>query len=431
MRPASPAPPAQLQRRRRIALIVVTAVVVGLAAVIAGSLLWRTGPEPPNGSGLLPWLPRGGLADDEALIDSAESLWRSGSAVDAATVVVPDGEIYVLWADRIGAGRVVIMEAVGTDGKPYVAQVSEQGDPPALGLDTVDLLPAEQPIALAVTYDGNLEIPGLTPGRGSSLIQLLPGPAEENSDLLGLWRYEPSFADNVLERLDPKPSGMTETFLQVDSSNPAGTPIVIATTVGASAGVSGTIAVHGGRLIPTDAPLALADDADWGPSGRIDGNEYSALVLAALKLELPEATGFVAASVNVDELELGVVASLVVLRQPDGVRRIACVVTDGALRDVVPDAVFVDPAEVDLAQVDALGGSCPVILDASRRLVAVAAARPGAGDVVIETTSGVLGGPAESVAVVLAEGLAPTGLVARLDGFDDPRASYPIPLEAP
>ena len=58
---------------------------------------------------------------------------------------------------------------------------------------------------------------------------------------------------------------MTETFLQIDESDPDGTPVVVATTVGANAGVGETIAVRGGQLIPIDARIALADDPAWGP----------------------------------------------------------------------------------------------------------------------------------------------------------------------
>ena len=320
------------------------------------------------------------------------------------------------------------MEALGADGQPYVAQASEHGDPAVLGLDAVDPLPDDDLAALAVTYDGNLDLDGLEPGRGSALIQLLPEPSE-TSDSIGLWEFESSFAGAGLELLDTKPSGMTETFLQVDKSDPAGTPIVVATTVGASAGIAETIAVHGDRLVPTTARIALADDPAWGPSGRIRGDEYSTLILVATKLELPEVIGFVAASVELDDFDLGLVASLVVMREPDGASRLACIVTDGFERDVVPDAVFVDPAEFDLDQVQVLGGSCPLILGDDRRVVAVAVAHPGAGEVVLEAGIRRLGEPAESIAVVLDEDPGPDGLVARLDGDDGPGSSYPIALE--
>jgi hypothetical protein len=222
---------------------------------------------------------------------------------------------------------------------------------------------------------------------------------------------------------------MTETFLQLDRFNPEGTSIVLASTVDARAGIAGTIAVHADRLVPTAAPIALADDPAWGPSGRIDGDEYNALLLAAVKLQVAEVTGFVAGRVEIEEFDLGLIASLVVVREPGGADRIACVVTDGFERDHVPDAVFVDPAEVELEQVRVLGGSCPIVFDTGPRLVAVALARPGAGEVVVEAGPDVLGGPAEAVAVVLDAGPAPPGLAARLDGADGTGSSYPIAVE--
>ena len=411
-------------------LVIGAVVVLVMLAVVIGSLFRDSGSDegPPEGSGLLQWSPRGALVEDTSLIDSAKALWRAGSDVEQATVVVPDGDIFVLWAGEIGAGRVVIMEALAADGSPYVAQATDQGDPGVLGLDAVDPLPDDDLVALAVTYDGNLDIDGLKPGRGSALIQLLPEPTE-TSDSIGLWKFETTFADSGLELLETRAGGMTETFLQLDKSDPAGTPIVVASTVGASAGIAETIAVHSDRLVPTPAGIALADDPAWGPSGRIVGDEYNSLILVATKLEVPEIAGFVAASVEIEDFDLGLVASLVVLREPDGASRLACVVTDGPEREVVPDAVFVDPAEFDLDDVRVLGGSCPMILGANRRVVAVGVARPDAGEVVLEAGTGYLGGPAESLAIVLDDGPAPVGLVARLDGGDGPGSSYPVALE--
>ena len=180
-----------LARRRRVVLVVAATLLLVVVAVMIGSAVQTTEPrpEPLPGGDLLPWAARGELADDPALVASAEALWRGATDVDDATVVAPAGEVYLLWADQIAAGRLVLMQAVGADGRPYVAQVSEQGDPAVLGLDTVQALPADTPIVLAVTYGGNLHIPGLEPGRGSAYIQLLTEPPE-SSDSTGLWYYE-------------------------------------------------------------------------------------------------------------------------------------------------------------------------------------------------------------------------------------------------
>ena len=416
-----------LARRRRVVLIG-GLVVVGLllAAGIIGSVVRSSDSGPPEGSGLLAWEPRGGMLSDHVLIDSAQALWRGATDVTGATVVPPEGEIYVLWADRIGAGRVVIMEAVGIDGKPYVVQASEQGEPAALGLDSVSELPVEQPIVLAVTYDGNLNIDGLEPGRGSALIQLLTEP-EETSGSTGLWKYEASFDGSDLELLETKPSGMTETFLQLDASDPAGTSIVVATTVDARAGVAGTLAVQGGRLLPRTARIALADDPSWGPSGRIDGKEYAALVLAAADLPVADATGFVAASEEVDVDGVPMLASLVVLQADDRPGWVACVLSDPGDEDTVADVVVTDPRAVVPAERAVLAGSCPVDIGGDTRVVAVAAGRPGAGPVRLQADGRTLAGPAEFVVVVLDEPAVSGSLVARLDGGEGAGSSFSLP----
>ena len=91
-----------LARRRRVVLIIGSVMVLVVVAVIIVSLVRGSGSDdgPTEDSGLLQWPPRGALAEDASLIDAAKALWRAGSDVDQAAVVVPNGEIFVLWADR-------------------------------------------------------------------------------------------------------------------------------------------------------------------------------------------------------------------------------------------------------------------------------------------------------------------------------------------
>lgn len=424
--PDSPA----LARRRRVVGVAVGLLLLLVVTVIIGSRLRTTDPQPTPGAGLLPWPPRGSLVDDQALIGSAESLWRAGTDFEGGPVATPGDQIYVLWADRIGAGRLVVLEAIGTDGQPYVAQISEEGDPAVLRLDAVEELPSADLVALAVTYDGNLHIDGLEPGRGSALIQLLPEPPEA-SDTTGLWRYNALADSSRLERLETKPSGMSETFLQVDASDPAGPPVVVATTVGASAGVAGTLAVRGSQLVPRDAMVALADDPDWGPSGRIDGSEYTALTLAVTDAGVAAARGFVAASEEIDVNGTAVLASLVVLRTEDRPGWIACVLSDPGSEDTIEDVVVTDPRPVVVGDNRVLAGSCPLYVDGGTRVVAAATARAGAGQVVLESDGLVVAGPAESLIVVLDEKAARGPVLASLDGDEGPGSSYSLPSWLP
>lgn len=412
-------------RRRRVVVVAICVVLVLVLAVIIGSMFRATDPEPSPGEGLLPWPPRGALATDQTLIDMAESLWRAGTDVEGNPVVIPGDEIYVLWADQIGAGRLVVLEAIGTDGNPYVAQASEQGDPAVLRLDRVEAIPSADLVALAVTYDGNLHIDGLEPGRDSALIQLLPEPPE-SSVVTGLWRYNALADSSTLERLETKPSGMTETFLQVDASNPAGTPVVVAATVGASAGVAGTMTIRGGELVPQDATVALVDDPEWGPSGRIDGSEYTALTLAVTDAGVAEARGFVAASDEIDVDGTTVLTSLVVLRAEDRPSWIACVISDPGPDDTIEDVVVTDPRSVVVGDHRVLAGSCPLFVAGETRVVAAAAARAGAGQVVLESDGLVVAGPAESLIAVLDEQAARGTVVASIDGGEGPGSSYSL-----
>lgn len=240
----------------------------------------RTGddpPTPPDDVGLLSWAARGELRGDDRLIGQATAVWRAGTLADGGSATVPGDTTYVLWAGRIGLGRVVLLEGLSADGTPLVAQVSEHDDPPALVLDVVEELPPVEPVALAVTYDGNLDMPGLGTGEGAALMQLLQAPVEQSHTL---WQ-QPDDPDDTLALLEFPSDGMSGTFLHLGSADDPGTRVVVAQAVGGNAGIAATIEVLPRHLLPRVPDVQLVDGPPWGPSGRIDGGELRDAMLAS------------------------------------------------------------------------------------------------------------------------------------------------------
>ena len=269
----------------------------GIVGLVAGGVIvarqsddelptGRDDPRPPAvAAGLLPWAPRGSLAGDADLIAAATAVWRGGAPLadlyrsDELTSVRPGPVVNVVWAGKIGVGQVVLLQSIDTAGDPAVAQIAEHGDPAVLTLDSVDLLPATLPPALAVTYDGNLNMPSLAPGIGAALLEMLPAPSDI-VPISGLWQQRLADQGGQLQLLDVDDGGMTDAFLQLGDPDPVGTPIVLANTTQGRAGILSTLEVRAGELVPETAQVGLRDVPDWGPSGRIQGSEYADLKLA-------------------------------------------------------------------------------------------------------------------------------------------------------
>jgi hypothetical protein len=125
--PADPVPAIRRRahrQRRNAALGVAVVLLLAAATLLAPSALGRftrpapvaTDPAPP-GSGLLEWPVSGPLAGDAKLVRDAAERWRRGS----------DGPTRLLWAGRVGADRVVVLQALDADGRPTVAEVAGRG----------------------------------------------------------------------------------------------------------------------------------------------------------------------------------------------------------------------------------------------------------------------------------------------------------------
>lgn len=166
---------AAARHRRRLLVtttVVVAAVVAGSTSAGAAALIRRAHqPRTPHVTGLLAWHPRGELAADASFVRQASAVWRRGHP-GLRTV-------YVLYAGRIGVGRLALLQALDQRGIGRVGLVADHDvafNKAVLGLDVDASLPVKPPSLLLVPYDGNLGLPGLQPGPGSRLLQVLVAP---------------------------------------------------------------------------------------------------------------------------------------------------------------------------------------------------------------------------------------------------------------
>jgi hypothetical protein len=232
-----------------VVLLVSTADVVGRAA---------TAPEPlPTAAhvrGLLDWPVRGDLARDHLLFDSAAALWRSSPGG-------PTGRVHLLWAGHVGVGRLVVLQARSAD-SGLVAVVADHDVSfrhPVLRLDaSAPMRSADLPF-LTIPYDGNLNIPGLQPGPGSRVVQLLTAPdvtrVEQRRvlDAQLLPGRRPPFT------VEPLAQGMSQPWLDLTGQRPA-TAVRVTRRGRRAPGVS---LLDEGLLPVTAAPVVVSAAGDW------------------------------------------------------------------------------------------------------------------------------------------------------------------------
>ncbi|MBM7787562.1 GNAT family N-acetyltransferase [Tenggerimyces flavus] len=259
-------------QRRRVGLVVVLGLVLLLAAPVAVSatLDWLDKPTAPEDARLLRWQPRGELTDDRGTVNEASDAWRAYQGQR------PGREIYVVWAGRIAAGRLVLLQSVGPDDVPYLAQVSERGEPAKWVVDRVEQLD-EQPLGIVVRYDGNLNMPMTQTGTGASLVQLLLAPPHALRHV-----GTPRLLRRTRERPNDQPSweplvvddrGMSKTWLHIDRLSPDGTVIAMVWPSSRGRDSVRTIAASPEALLTRQPTIQLADPT-WGPMTPFDELVY-------------------------------------------------------------------------------------------------------------------------------------------------------------
>ncbi len=417
--------------RRRFGLVITIGLVVLLAVPAALGQLLDLGPRPgpPDDHRLLPWAPRGDLVDDRDFLRDAERVWQEAAAVTDAGQL---DQVCPVWAGTIGSGRVAVLQAVAPDGLAYVAQVSERGRPAVLRLDLQERLPTTKSLALAVNYDGNVDVPLLRPARGAALLRLVVAPsvaaaarsagvaepAEPAGSAAGgagtgpsgevgagrrtsptaglraatarasLWRRVrefPSAADSDWDGLPVGASGLTETWLHLASRSPDGSVVLLARPNAGDEASVATLAARPDHLVLRRPQLRLVDPS-WGPLTPLDLPAYDDARAAQAVLGPPViGTDFALMAVTGDNASDRV--SLLEARPPGGGHRVVLLTWEARRLACLADHAFPrlsDRALVAVACVDPLSGDVTVAA-AARAGVARIRVRDAAGTVVLAT----------------------------------------------
>jgi hypothetical protein len=135
----------------------------------------------------------------------------------------PPGRIYVLWAGRVGVGRLVVLQARDAARTPVIAVVADHDVTfrhARLHLDVVIPIAQPDPAVVLIPYDGNLNVAGLQAGPSQQVLQLLVRPGVDFVD------ERSSTAPVTVPSLRPQfrapglTSGMSEPWLDVYGDQP-------------------------------------------------------------------------------------------------------------------------------------------------------------------------------------------------------------------
>lgn len=253
------------------------------AAVVAALVLWPDTAPPassdaaptsaPSASGtvpapddprLLPWPGRGPWAADTEFVADATAAWAAQADLDGADPG-PGAQVHPLWAGPVGTVAVALLQSVGPDGVPRVAQVSESRVPGSSargGLtvwSTAEL--AGSPGLIALAYTGGYELEGLggvLDEPGSALVQVLPAP-----DLLGEGLQLRRLDGPTFQPVGMQADGLSQPWVHSPWMSSAGPIVAVDRRQGPEPGLQLVRTIRPGELIPGPAPVELAPP-EWG-----------------------------------------------------------------------------------------------------------------------------------------------------------------------
>ncbi|MFD2080346.1 Protein N-acetyltransferase, RimJ/RimL family [Actinopolymorpha cephalotaxi] len=276
--------------RRRLGLAVAIALLALVGFPLGADPVLRAlnPPEPPTDARLVRWVPRGDLSGDREFIAQATRVWRESTG---QTMPGALSKVYAVWAGRIGAGRVALLQGVGKDGHAYVAQVSDRGRPPVLRLDRQEKLGRPPPKALVINYSGDLS----GAGSDAAVLRLVLAPTDFTSGAPGeeagtagaeaagatgtvsnsrlqMWRRlgdRPLGRDSEWSKLRPDRDGLSVSWLHDDRRSPYGSIVVFSRPRTEGAGRLDTVAASPTHLVVGQPPVQL-EEPTWGPARKLD-----------------------------------------------------------------------------------------------------------------------------------------------------------------
>jgi hypothetical protein len=155
---------------------------------------------------------------------SCATVPSSATAVWTGSALAPSGAVHLLWAGRVGVGRLAVLQAADDRRGPLAAVVADHDESyrhPRLHLYTVSPLARSGVPMLAVPYDGNLDIPGLAPGPGSQVVQLLTAPDVERVDQRRMLAEGVPPVRRPVFTGEPLAFGMSQPWLDLTGQRPA------------------------------------------------------------------------------------------------------------------------------------------------------------------------------------------------------------------
>ena len=206
---------------------------------------------------LLPWPGRGPWAGDEEFVDQAAATWRA-SAEDPGSL--PGAEVHALWAGPVGDIGVAVLQSVGQDGEPRVAQVTESRIPGSISRGALILTDTEvvgqEPPFVVLSYAGGLDLGGVLREPGTSLLQVLPAP-----DLLPDGVELQRQSGTAFETVDLQGDGLSEPWVHTPWLVPGGPVLAAVRTQGPYPGLLST------ALIDPQCAAAGSGTGAAGPVG--------------------------------------------------------------------------------------------------------------------------------------------------------------------